>query len=419
MSRGWWRGLLAWSLAWMVGAAQAQAAVAEAAQHLIVAVADHPEPAPAAGGPPRLGYRRLPSYGGSDRALAEAQALARQHGLVEVAAWSITALGWRCMLYRLPDGTQRNDLLTRLARDPRVALAQALNEFRTLGDAPPVAGYNDPYAGLQANLGAMQAWRAHPFSQGEGVRIAVIDSAIDSRHPELAGRVVAERDFVGQPLANAATEPHGTQVAGVMAATAHNGQGIVGVAPRAQILAYRACWGVAGGGARCNSFTLAQALSAAIAAGAQVINLSLGGPRDALLEALAQRAMQRGALVVGALPPAGTAPGFPAALPGVIAVTAQEAGPAAGALSAPGRQVLTLAPGGGYDFASGSSLAAAQASGALALLLAVQPNLDAARARALLGAAVPGGGIDICQALQTLQPQRALGCAPRRSIEAP
>jgi subtilisin family serine protease len=240
----------------------------------------------------------------------------------------------------------------------------------------------------------------------------IVVSAIDTRHADLAGRITDERDFVGPGRADGGVpDTHGTQVAGVMAANAHNAQGIVGVAPRATLLAYRACWAVAGGGSRCNSFTLAQALSAAHEAGAQVINLSLGGPRDALLEALAGLALKRGALIVGALPPSGSAAGFPTALPGVIAVASNggvAALPAA-VVAAPGERVLTLMPGGSYDFASGSSIAAAQISGVLALMRALDPTLDAQRARSLLGSG--RGSVDACRAVQALVPLRALGCA--------
>ena len=151
---------------------------------------------------------------------------------------------------------------------------------------------------------------------------------------------------------------------------------------------------------------------AATDSGAQIINLSLGGPRDALLEALAREAQRRGALIVGALPSDGSEAGFPAALPGVIAVAASGAERAPrGAISAPGERVLTLVPGGTYDFASGSSLAAAQVSGVLALMRAIDPALDSERARQLLVGTSTGASVDACRAVQALRPQQPMGCA--------
>jgi subtilisin family serine protease len=420
-ARAWLQGLTVWlTMGLALGLAsglagrpaQAQtlpAAAAEPDRHLIVAVIDRPAPLPSAGSPPRMVYRRPPSYAGSDRALGEAEALAQAHGLVEVAAWSIPALAWRCMLYRVPEGSDRGALLEALQRDARVALVQPLNEFETAGQTPAAETYDDPYLPLQSALQQLQALPAHRLSQGETVRIAVIDSAVDSQHPDLAGRVVAQRDFVG-PGRNVPglVEAHGTQVAGVMVANAHNAQGIVGVAPRAQLLAYRACWAAAEG-SRCNSFTLAQALAAALEAGAELINLSLAGPRDPLLEALAAQALHRGAWIVGAVPPGGRLDGFPLALPGVFAVASSNNGQAvpATALAAPGERVLTLMPGACYDFASGSSMATAHVSGVLALMCALRPRLEPERARALLQ-----GGVNACRALQALAPDRGLPCAP-------
>src|SRR5206468_1998511 len=122
--------------------------------------------------------------------------------------------------------------------------------------------------------------------------------------------------------------------------------------------------------------------------------LSLGGPPDALLARLIERAVEHGIIVVAAVvEQGGPAPGFPASLDAVIAVVASDADdsvrlPAALArpalLAAPGVDVLTTAPHGAYDFRSGSSLAAAHVSGIAALLLERDPRLTPAQVRALL-----------------------------------
>ena len=378
---------------------------------LIVAVTDRPEPRAGSGATPRLDYRRATGYAGSDRAKALAAEVAGAYGLSEVSAWTIDSLALRCVLYRLAPGSERSSVLAQLAQDPRVQLAQPLNEFETLATEPAKAalpGYNDPYLALQRGFAAIDAQAAQRATRGERMRVAVIDTGIDAAHPDFAGRITTQRDFVGG-LATG-SERHGTQVAGVIVAAANNSVGIAGVAPMAEILSYRACWTpTAGSSARCNSFTLAQALGAAISAGTDVINLSLGGPRDALLERLAEHAMARGSVIVGAI---GTrSDGFPAALRDVITVAAVEDAPdrAAGntaplnlLLLAPGRDVLTLMPGGGYDFASGSSMAAAHVSGAVALLRSLDARLDPAALRKLLRSG-GAGGIDLCQAVRQLQ----------------
>jgi subtilisin family serine protease len=339
-------------------------------------------------------------------------ALQHEHGLQPAAAWPIPALGLHCVVYGLPPQVSREALLRTLAADPRVRLVQPLQDFE-LHASPPqpaataaiaaavpdeaVPAYNDPYLPLQRGFAETGAARAHRSSTGRDVAVAVIDTGADLSHPDLLGRVAAHRDLVAPSTAFGA-DRHGTEVAGVIAAAANNGQGIVGIAPGARLSLYKACWypaapnGAAAAPARCNSFTLAKALAAVLESDARIVNLSLGGPADPLLQALMAQLLRQRRIVVTALPPSGRVEGFPAGVAGVIVVGAAgaEALPP-GVLAAPGRDVLTLAPGGRYDFASGSSVAAAHASGIVALLLALQPQLEARALRSLLAAdTVPG-----------------------------
>jgi hypothetical protein len=384
-------------------------------EQIIVAVRDTPEALPGAGTTPRADYQRLSGYAGSTRSAALAAEVAQVHGLREEAFWTIDPLHLRCMVYRVPQGATAASVLMRLQQDPRVQLAQPLNLFETLVDARPTqaGGYNDPYIGLQHGFAAMGAAQAQRWTRGDGVVVAVIDTAVDGAHPDLAGHVLTQRDFVGSAHPPDATEPHGTEVAGLIAATANNQLGIVGMAPQARVRAYRACWSAraASGVAHCDSFTLARALGAAIADDADIINLSLGGPPDPLLSQLASYAIKRGAIVVGAVPPGGRLNGFPVGVPGVLAVASQgDEVQSPRVLSAPGRDVLTLMPGGRYDYASGSSLATAHVSGAVALLRALDPHLRAEQAQALLerkagvGAVQPTPWVvDVCASVRQLR----------------
>ena len=211
------------------------------------------------------------------------------------------------------------------------------------------------------------------------------DTGFDTEHPDLAGRTQLTRNYIDADEAAFRGDRHGTQVAGLIAAAANNGIGIVGVAPDVRLLGFKACWQPsADKSGRCNSFTLAQALADALAAKAHVINLSLVGPGDPLLEALVAKAVQAGVIVVGAVSPDPRF-GFPARLPRVLPVAeAETASPDGGVLRAPARDIVTLVPDGHYDFASGSSLATAQVTGIVALLLARNQKLGAERLRDLL-----------------------------------
>jgi subtilisin family serine protease len=278
------------------------------------------------------------------------------------------------------------------------------------GFSPRAQSYNDPYLSVQRGFLSIDAAGAQQWSRGEKVRVAVVDTGVDARHPDFGGRVVVSRNFVDRDARRFGLDRHGTAVAGVISASANNSLGIVGVAPGVEIIALKACWqvDVAGDSARCNSLTLAQALAAAISEDAQVVNLSLAGPRDPLLNALVAAGTARGLLYVGASPGNAPADGFPGGTPGVISVDmAESAAPRNGVLRAPGREVVTLVPGGRYDFVSGSSLATAHVSGAVALLLGRDRRLDRAAVYRLLSQsesspAVAGTSINACLALARL-----------------
>ena len=373
---------------------------------VLVTVKNPLEAAPIRAASGLRGYDTLPVYAAGERARATSAAIAAQYGLQNVAEWPITVLRVNCLVYKVPEGRSREQMLAALARDPRVQLAQPLQRFTTL--ASP---YNDPYVGLQRGFAQIDAAGAQQWSRGEGVRVAVIDTGLDTTHPDLVGRIETQRNFVDDNPSQFAVDRHGTEVAGVIGADANNHEGIVGVAPGVRILALKACWQLDAGNdpAQCNSFTLAKALAIAIDSGARIINLSLGGPPDPLLTQLLSYAVSRGIVVVGAMPSDGRLDGFPIGVPGVIAVDTLEKRAAPGtALHAPGHEVLTLTPGGHYDFVSGSSLAAAHVTGAVALLISADHRLDARAVYELLkrtstGAEGPGRSINVCAALAAVR----------------
>jgi hypothetical protein len=330
------------------------------------------------------GYDAMGPYAAGSGARRTAGALAADYHLEETSSWPIALLGVHCLVYALPAGVAPELLLERLARDARVESAQPLQSFETL-----TTPYNDPYSTLQHNLAQMAVADAHALSRGDNVRVAIIDSGVAVDHPDFP-RHLTTRNFVDNDVRAFSEDAHGTAVAGVIAAVPDNGVGIVGIAPDVRLLLYKACWRAEGAGiqADCNSFTLAQALSAAVEARVDIINLSLAGPTDPLLTRLVERAVAAGIIVVGAVPADGKRDHFPTNIEGVVAVDALESGHTTGdVLRAPGRDIISLAPNGSYDFYSGSSLATAEISGLIALLRAERPRLTAIEAARLLSSA--------------------------------
>jgi subtilisin family serine protease len=397
--------------------------ISRSPEHFIIAAVDNDATAFAAraGSTPR-GYDSIAAYGPSVAARQTMRALENDYGLREVSAWPIAPLHMHCAVLEVPEGMDRNSLLAAMAHDQRIKLAQPLQSFATRTE-----DYNDPYVGLQLGFQQMDVADAHPWSRGEGVKVAIIDTGADTLHPDLRGNIVTAANFVDSDDQQFQRDRHGTEMAGVIAAVANNREGIVGIAPAAHLLLFKACWQarIDADAARCNSFTLARALVAAFDAHAQIINLSLAGPADPLLTELIREGLRRGVLFVGAA--SAYAPEGTQGLltqPGVIEV-ASAGSPAAhgSALSAPGREILTLLPGGHYDFASGDSIATAQVSGVVALLLAKHAGLSAADAYRLLrdtsAHSDAGSGdralVDACAAVVTLIGQGS--CSPMTGSE--
>lgn len=359
--------------------------------------------------PPRVastprGYDGNGPYIAGGPARTTSRALAADYGLEQVASWPIAVLGVHCLVYRVPRGADRRQLVAGLRRDRRVDSAESMRTFVT--EAQP---YNDPYASLQDNLRQLSVPAAQRLTLGRGARIALIDTGADLDHPDLRSARAVGENFVDRNRATFREDPHGTAVAGVIAATPNNAVGIAGIAPEARLFVYKACWrGSAGIESVCDSFTIARALAAAIEAHADVINLSLGGPSDPLLTRLVEKALAEGAIVVGAMPRDGVRHGFPVAIDGVIAVDVDGRGArTAGVLHAPGSDIVSLAPGGHYDFYSGSSLAAAEISGIILLLRAEHPRLSSREALVVLAGteAARAAGPDACAALEALNPR--------------
>ena len=323
-----------------------------------------------------------------DGGLSDAQAdeLARRHGLVRLESQNFPLIGGTIGLFRVTDRRPLETARGELATEPGVRSAQpnfryVLQEQKQ--DQKPVTE-GDP---AQYALAKLRLPEAHTLAHGANVIVAVIDSGIDVRHPELAGSIAASFDALGS---KEGPHVHGTGIAGAIVAHAR----LMGSAPAAKILAIRA-FSVAQNGAESSSFVILKGLDYAASHGAQIINMSFAGPKDALIERGIAAIAARGIVMVAAAGNAGakSPPLYPAANENVIAVSATDdqdrlfsASNRGGyvALAAPGVDIFLPAPDDKYQMTSGTSFSAAYVSGIAALALERNPALKPDELRTIL-----------------------------------
>jgi subtilisin family serine protease len=320
-----------------------------------------------------------------DGSLSEAQAdaLARRHGLTRLASQNFSLIGGTIGLFRVTDRRTVEAASRGLATEAGVGSVQP--NFRyVLQDQNAALTEGDPAQYANAKLRLPEA---HTLAHGTNVTVAVIDSGIDLKHPEFANAITDSFDALGS---KEGPNAHGTGVAGALVSHAR----LMGSAPAARILAIRA-FGMAPNGAESTSYVILKGLGYAAAHGAQVVNMSFAGPKDALIERGIAAAAAKGIVMVGAAGNAGpkSPPLYPAANPNVIAVSATDAQdklfPASNrggyiAVSAPGVDIFLPAPDEKYQMTSGTSFSAAYISGLAALVLERNPALKPDDVRAIL-----------------------------------
>jgi subtilisin len=224
------------------------------------------------------------------------------------------------------------------------------------------------------NIAKVDAPRAWEKTKGSGIKVGVIDTGVDYTHPELSGRFVGGYDNVNEDSDPMDGHGHGTHVAGIIASSLNNA-GVVGVAPEVNLYAYKA---IADSGAGYTS-DLIESLDSAINDGIQTVNISLGTDQhSSTLENKLNQAVNQGMVIVAA---AGNTGGgavlYPAAYDSVISVTATDENDQFASFSslgaeiaAPGVNVVSTVPGGGYATLSGTSMAAPHVTATSALLIA-------------------------------------------------
>lgn len=350
------------------------------------------------------------SYADDPQLDRAAKRLARDFNVSVVTQWPIKSLNVHCVVIRIPEDIAANKLVNALQADRRVASVQRMNKFATESNA-------DPYRSLQPALKQLQIASVHAYATGRGVTISVVDSGVDAEHPDLKDAIDLVENFVDSGTKSVA-EKHGTGIAGVIAAGTNNGLGVSGIAPDAKIQALRACWQDEGSTskAHCNTLTLSRALDRTIELQPSILNLSLSGPPDPLLEQLLEIIIEQGTLIVSAYDERrGMANRFPSAQPGVLygrSVSASNDNISKNSddcFPAPGTDVLTVQPDNGYGVLNGNSLSAAHISGTVALLLEEHPELDSRAITDALQTSLADQtattSINACLALRSLDPR--------------
>jgi hypothetical protein len=320
-----------------------------------------------------------------DGALSDSQAdeLARRHGLERLQSQNFALIGSTIGLFRIIDRRAAETVSRELAADADVRSVQP--NFRyVLQDQKAHLTEGDPG---QYAVAELRLPEAHKLADGANVTIAVIDSGIDVKHPELANSIADSFDALGS---KEGPHVHGTGVAGAIVSHAR----LMGSAPAARILAIRA-FGKVSSGAESTSFVILRGLDYAASHGAQIVNMSFAGPKDALIERGIAALAAKGIVMVAAAGNAGakSPPLYPAANANVIAISATDAqdrlftaSNRGGyiAVAAPGVDVFLPAPDEKYQITSGTSFSAAYVSGLAGLMLERNPALKPEELRAIL-----------------------------------
>jgi filamentous hemagglutinin family protein len=360
-------------------------------------------------------------------------AVAREMRLTILGAQCLTQTQMNLLRMHINGGRAVAEVVRALARYQIVGVAQANFIYQLMQDHAAQEPAQDPDVtgriheegdSAQYALGKLGLVDIHRQIKGTNISIAVIDSQIDTQHPDMDGVFAGQYDAVGQ---SEPPHPHGTGMAGAIAAHRR----LMGIAPAARLYAIHAFSSNAAS-AESTTFSILKGLDWATTKGVRVINMSFAGPRDPSMERSLKNAHDKGIVLIAAAGNAGpkSPPLYPGADPSVIAVTATDAndrvftGANRGryiAVAAPGVDILVPAPDSTYQLTTGTSVSSAEVSGVVALLLERNPNLTPEEIRKILtvSAKHPGtkerdddlgsGLVDPSKAIQDAGDVRSIG----------
>jgi len=328
---------------------------------------------------------------------ARLRRLEARYALVPLASVHIGLLDLDIRRYRIGRGQSVPGAITAMRGAPAFVAAIEPNFVYELQEDKPLQSTGEaisapagaaPDKPPQYAVTALRLDAAHKISAGANVLVAVIDTGLDETNPEIEGMVADRFDAVGGEFVPLS---HGTAMGGVI--VAH--RTLTGVAPQARLLAIRAFTNQ-NSGPNGTGFDILRGLDFAASHGARIVNMSFAGPEDALLRDALTAARKKGIIEIAAAGNAGpnSKPLYPAAQSGVIAVTATDANDkifakanrgAYVSIAAPGANIIAPGLGGAVQFTSGTSVAAAEVSGVVALLLQANGKASPEEVRKILG----------------------------------
>ncbi|MEZ5536655.1 MAG: S8 family serine peptidase [Thiolinea sp.] len=296
------------------------------------------------------------------------EAVMRQFGLQEKSNHKLKSIR-QTMITASTNGQSPPDLVQKINQQQKEIEASTNNLFFTAAVEPGRQRKNYPMAltGIET---------AHKYTKGRGTKVCLIDTAIDASHSSLDNARVQSYQLIN---GSAGGLRHGTEVAGVIISKNPR----IGVAPEASLISMSAFSVDAKSGEyTSNAGLVARAMDFCIGQRVDIMNLSFAGGRDDLVGKMVRKAIDSGIVVVASAGNngPGAEPAYPAAIPDVIAVTAvDQAENIFGLanrgsyidLAAPGVDILTTAPRGSFNRASGTSLATAHVTGVIALLMSI------------------------------------------------
>jgi len=278
-------------------------------------------------------------------------------------------------IVQLPPNASEKAAAALLARNPHVKFAEPDMMVGPDGTA------NDPYYASEWHLSTIGAPTAWDTSTGAGITVAILDSGVDSSHPDLQGQLVAGWNFYDNNSNTADVTGHGTAVAGTVAAATNNGLGVSSIAPGAKIMPIRICdtSGIA------YFSTVATALTWAADHGARVANISFSGMTgSSTVQSAAQYLKNKGGETVVSAGNTGANEGY-ANSTSLITVSATQNSTDAFStwssygnnvdISAPGYYIYSTVKGGSYGGWWGTSFSSPVVAGTVALMMAANPAI--------------------------------------------